>query len=147
MKQDPEQILKKAKAILLVDWPDQSVPRSLVKAGLTVFGFSPEGYSRAVVVPVQAGKTEGTSVFLPRKDETGHLVFEACGQPGSVDMVCIYRPEAEHEQLLKDHVLPLGAKTIWLQPPVGSSAIRELATASGITLIKGINIAEAAAKI
>jgi hypothetical protein len=147
VEKTPEQLLKNAKSILLVDWPDQSIPRSLVKAGLTVFGFSPDGYSRAGVVSGQPEKAEGTSVFLPRKDETDHLVFEACDRPVSVDMVCIYRPEAEHESIFKNHVLPFNAKIIWLQPPVTSSAIKQSATANGITIIEGINLAEIAAKI
>lgn len=147
MVQSPEQILKKAETILLVDWPDQNVPRSLVKAGLMVFGFSPEGYSGAGVVSRQPEKAEGISVFPPRKDESGYLVFEACDRPVSADIVCIYRPEAEHEQILKNHVLPFGAKIIWLQPPVTSSAIKQSAAANGVTIIEGIDIAETAAKI
>jgi len=148
MEQTPGQILRAAKTILLIDWPDQSIPRSLVKAGLTVYGFSPGGYSKASVVDNEPEKADETSVFQPRSGEEGHLAFEKIeGSPGHADIVCVYRPEAEHELIFKNHVLPYGAKTVWLQPPVTSSAIGGLAAEHGITVIEGINIAEAAAKI
>src|SRR3569833_628376 len=147
MEPTPEQILKAAKTVLLVDWPDQSVPRRLVKAGLTVYGFSPGGYSKAGIVPDQPEKTGAISVFQPRSGEAGYLVFESCGRPNHADLVCIYRPEAEHESILKDHVLTFSAKTIWLQPPVASSVISQLAAEHRIKIIEGINIAETVAKI
>ena len=33
---DPVEILRSAKVILLVDWPDAGVPRVLIEAGFTV---------------------------------------------------------------------------------------------------------------
>ncbi|HEX3386145.1 MAG TPA: CoA-binding protein [Mucilaginibacter sp.] len=147
MEQTPEQILKAAKTILLVDWPDPSIPRNLIKAGLTVFGFSPGGYSTADVMDNDPGKAEGISVFQPRSEE-GYLIFEKMeGSPDHVDIVCIYRPETEHEQIFKNHILSSGAKTIWLQPSVTSSVLSSLAAEYGITIIEGIDIAETAAKI
>ncbi|MBS1530112.1 MAG: CoA-binding protein [Bacteroidetes bacterium] len=129
MVQDPEYILKKAKTILLIDWPDKNVPHSLINAGLKVYGYSPDHYNEAT-------------------DKAGDIVFNRLNErPASVDIVFIYRPEAEHERILKDQVLPLGAKIIWLQPPVTSSAISRLAAEHEITIIEGINIADIAVKI
>ena len=113
-----------------------------------VYGFSPEGYSKASVVTNDPRKAEGTSVFRPRSGEVGYLVFQGIkGSPAAVDMVCIYRPEAEHESILQNHVLPFGAKTIWLQPPVTSSALQQLTAASEIKIMEGVDIALIAAKI
>ncbi|HWD87083.1 MAG TPA: CoA-binding protein [Mucilaginibacter sp.] len=148
MVKDWEQILKAAKTVLLVDWPNPSIPRSLVKAGLAVYGFSPGRYLKADVTANRPAEKEGISVFEPRTGEEGYLIFEKIeGSAVHVDIVCICRPEAEHERIFKNHLLSSGAKTIWLQPPVTSSAIQELATANGIKIIEGINIANTAAKI
>jgi len=148
MVKDRKQALKAAKSVLLIDWPDQSIPRSLVKAGLTVYGFSPGGFSRADIADDDPGKTESTTVFLPPGGEEEYLIFQKIAEsPGHVDIICIYRPEAEHERIFEDHILPLGVKTIWLQPPVATSVISQLAAEYGIKFIEGINIAEAAAKI
>jgi len=38
-------ILKNAKTILLVDWPDKTVPIALLKAGFMVIGYSPDKYT------------------------------------------------------------------------------------------------------
>ena len=47
---NPKEILEAAKTILLVDWSNQNVPRTLLNAGFTVFCFSPGRYSQAEVV-------------------------------------------------------------------------------------------------
>ncbi len=97
-----KKILEKGRSILLIDWPDKRVPCSLLKAGLIVFGFSPD----------------------------------------PIDIVYIYRPEEEHASLITNHVLPLHAKVIWLQPPVTSIKTRDLAKEYGITFIEGVDITE-----
>jgi predicted CoA-binding protein len=148
MEQTPQQVLKNAQTILLVDWPGQSIPRSLLKAGKMVYGYSPGGYSKAGMAANEPVKTEGMAIFPPQKDEKGYLVFNKIDTAlQRVDMVFIYRPEGEHELIFKDHVLPFGAKTIWLQPPVTSASIGDLAKKHGITIIEGIKIAKIVAKI
>jgi hypothetical protein len=42
---NPVDILRAARTILLMDSPNPEVPLALLGAGLTVFGFSPKGYS------------------------------------------------------------------------------------------------------
>jgi|SRR5580693_4999704 predicted CoA-binding protein len=123
-------ILKGAKTILLVDWPNPDVPKSLLKAGLTVFGYSPDKYSAI------------------EQADNGELVFRKLDeQPTSVDIVNVYRPEAEHAAIISDHVLPLKAKALWLQPPVMSAKTAAIVAGYGIIFVEGIDIAEVARSI
>ncbi|HWZ16033.1 MAG TPA: hypothetical protein VNW95_12415 [Mucilaginibacter sp.] len=146
MKPDPLQILRSAKNILLVDWPDPGVPRALLKTGFTVFGFSPNGYSKARLVP---DPIDGQSNFPPRNaDETGYLIFEQLdGNPDIVDIVNVYRPEGEHAGIIEKHVLPLHAKVLWLHPPITSASSRAVAERNKLIFIEGVNIADIAAKL
>ena len=43
---DPKHILSSATSILLIDWSDPAIPRTLAEAGFTVFSASPGRYSR-----------------------------------------------------------------------------------------------------
>jgi predicted CoA-binding protein len=128
---DPKEILRAARRILLIDWPNTGVPEILVKIGFTVFGYSPGRY---------------TGVEVSNKEKE-HLVFlDLDGNPGKVDIVNVYRPEQEHPDIISKHVLPLGAKVLWLHPPVTSEKTRLLAAELGLTFIEGISIADAACK-
>jgi predicted CoA-binding protein len=114
--------LKDAKTILLVDWANENILRSLIAAGFTVFSYSPGRYSRALI-------------------EDEKLVFKALAEkPEKVDIVYIYRPEAEHAGIIDMHVLPLQAKVLWLYPPVTSAKTAELAAENGIVFIEGVDI-------
>ncbi|GAC1311894.1 MAG: hypothetical protein NVSMB24_32330 [Mucilaginibacter sp.] len=145
-KKDPLQILKSAKTILLVDWPDAGIPRDLIKAGFKVFSFSPGGYSLARLVP---DPIDGQSSFPPRNaGETGYLVFgKLDGNPDAVDIVNVYRPEGEHAGIVEKHVLPLHAKVLWLHPPITSASTRAVAERNELIFIEGVNIAEIAEKL
>jgi len=126
-----KQILKTAKAILLIDWPSPDVPRALVDAGFTVYGYSPNRYSVAELVD------DGTG--------TKKMIFRKLDDhPGSVDIVNVFRPEEELEGIVKEHVLPLGAKTLWLHPPVASAWARSYAGQNHLAFVEGIDIAEIA---
>src|SRR5579872_3097791 len=123
-------ILKSAKTILLVDWPNPDVPKSLLKAGFTVLGYSPDRYSAI------------------EQADNGELVFRRLDeQPTSVDIVNVYRPEAEHTAIINDRVLPLKAKVLWLHPPVMSAKTAAIAAEHVITFVEGIDIAEVAKSI
>lgn len=145
-KKEPLQILRSAKTILLVDWPDPGIPRALIKAGFKVFSFSPGGYSSVRLVP---DPKAGQSSFPPRNaGETGYLVFEKLdGNPDAVDIVNVYRPEGEHAGIIEKHVLPLHAKALWLHPPITSASTRAIAERNKLIFIEGVNIAEIAGKI
>jgi len=146
LKHDPIEILRSAKTILLVDWPDQRVPRALLNAGFAVFGFTPNGYARAALVDKLP---EGQNGFAPRNsDEKGHLVFNKLDKaPGSVDIVCIYRPEAEHAAIIENRVVPLKAKAVWLQAPITSAQTAALAKQKGLIFIENTDIAETALRL
>jgi predicted CoA-binding protein len=118
---------EKANIILLVDWPNREIPRTLVQSGFTVFSYSPNGYSQAFIEP----------------DKNSSLIFRPIDQPPvQVDRVTIYRPAEEHAKIITDHVLPLGAKTIWLQPPIESAETQKLALELGLSFIQGKDIRE-----
>jgi predicted CoA-binding protein len=143
---DAIEILKSAQRILLVDWPNRRVPRTLVEAGFTVFCASPGRYSVVEVVLEPPEGVASIEVFPPENGEHGHLIFRRLDHgPSSVDIVNVYRPEKEHGEIVANQVVPLGAKVLWLQPSVGSGAARQLAFDYGLDLVEGIDIAVAAA--
>ena len=141
---DPLQLLASSPSVLLVDWPHTGVPRALVEAGFRVFGYSPAGFSAAEVVAAAPAGDNLPSVFPPKHEgETGFLVFRKLGvPPASVDLVCVYRPENELEGIVARHVLPLKAKVLWLQPPLGSVKAQKIAAERGFILVEGLDIAE-----
>lgn len=121
--------LNAAKTILLVDWVDESVPSSLAEAGFTVYSYSPDGYTQVEV-------------------EDGKLLFRRLdAAPDSMDLVYVYRPEAEHESIITKHALPSGAKVLWLHPPVVSKATAALAAGKGLIFIEGIDIRDVISSI
>ncbi len=129
----PIEILRSAKYILLVDWPNPGVPTALLQAGFTVFSYSPGGYSNTVLINDDevSGKTR--------------LVFNKIdGKPGHIDIVNVYRPEKELPGITEEHVLPLGATTVWLHPPVSSDWAAGFARDHGLNFVEGMDIAELA---
>ena len=140
-------ILQSATTILLVDWPSATVPRTLVDAGFSVLTYSPRGYSRAGIFFEVPEHLKNESVFPPAAEENGYLIFQKLNEkPPQVDIVNVYRPSAELPGIIKDHVKALGAKTLWLQPPMASAEAKALAMEAGVLFIDNIDIA-AAAKI
>jgi len=130
MSRDHKDILKGAKTILLVDWPNPEVPKSLLGAGFTVFGYSPDRYS------------------VIEQGDNGELVFKKLNeQPASVDIVNVYRPEEEHADIINNRVLPLKAKILWLQPPVVSAKTAALASKHHLVFVEDSDIAEVAKSI
>ena len=120
---DPTQILRSAKSILLVDWSSPDVPRALVEAGFEVFTASPGRYS---VVEL----------------DQDHLNFRRLtDRPAHVDIVNVYRPEDEHEAIVANHLIPLGAKVLWLQPSITRVTARQLALQHGFQLVEDVDIA------
>ena len=143
---DPRLVLETARTILLVDWPSPSVPRALLEAGFTVFGYSPGRYSKAEIALNPPKDVDSGSVFPPKdQGEKGYLVFRRLnGRPSGADIVGGYRPAEEMPGIIADHVLPLRAKVIWLQRPVASSEERTIAEKHGLVLIEDCDIVELA---
>lgn len=143
--QDPLQILASSKNILLIDWPEQGVPRALINAGFNVYCYSPDSYTQAGLFAEPPQGTSNNNVLQPGEHEKYKLVFQKLGsKPTHIDIVNIYRPEAEIEGIIKRHVLPSGAKVVWLHPPVTSSRKGEFSVKYGVIIIEGENIAEMA---
>jgi hypothetical protein len=144
---DPRQILETANNILLVDWPSPAVPRALVAAGFTVFGFCPNRYSRAEVVAERPNDADDKSVFPTRnKGEIGFLVFRRLGdRPEAVDIVYVHRPVDELAGIVANLVVPLGAKTLWLESLAPS--VQGVAREYRLALVEGVNIVDAARTI
>ncbi len=146
---DPIRILESATNILLVDWPNTGVPRSLVEAGFTVFCYSPDKYATAEIAEDEPRDADEQNIFAPENDDVvGYLVLRPFeGRPESVDIVCVYRPPEEVQEIIESHVLPLGATTLWLQPPVTSIDGRRIAEEHGLEFLEGVDIAEAGRKL
>lgn len=149
MEKSAQQLLSKTKSILLVDWPNINLPYALLKAGFIVFSYSPDKYSEAKLLMEKPRNTEGLSIFPVTDDGTEvYISFEKLdNSPGTVDIVHIYRPEAELPGILEKHVLPLSAKAIWLYPPLTSELARGLAAQHCVELMQGINIIDLATEI
>ena len=142
---DASKILQEAKRILLIDWPNPVLPRTLIDAGFTVFCYSPDHYSAAEIVPGYPPDVNQKNIFPPRNKQEGYLVFRQLdGSPDSVDIVNVYRPEEEHAAIIANHALPLHAKAFWLHPPGSSEKTRALAKENGLIYIEGHNIGELA---
>src|SRR5260221_5090999 len=139
---DPKKILEIAKSILLIDWPNPTVPRALLNAGFKVFCYSPNHYTEAEILTEYPNDINEKNIFPPKTKEEGYLVFRQLdGPPYSVDIVNVYRPEEEHAEIIANHVLPLGAKVLWLHPPVTSAKTRSLAKEHGLVFLEGSDIA------
>jgi hypothetical protein len=137
----PEQVLENARIVLLVDWPSTAVPRALLEARLTVFGFSPGGYSRAELAAGAPAPRDGVRSFPPVRDEVGHLVFRRLDRrPDQVDLVYVHRPAKELPGILVTHAVPLGATALWLQPPLRTADADWIAGTGRPEVIEGRDI-------
>jgi predicted CoA-binding protein len=140
-----KKILETAKRILLIDWPNPDLPRTLVRSGFKVFCYSPNHYSEAEILAEYPNDVNQKNIFPPKNKEEGYLVFRQLdSSPDSVDIVNVYRPEEEHAQIIANQILPLGAKVLWLHPPLTSAKTRSLAKEHSLIFIEGSNIAEIA---
>jgi predicted CoA-binding protein len=130
--------------ILLVDWPALDIPRTLVQAGFMVYSYSPDGYKQILiemVKPIDPGLSPvNADEFRTNMDK---LVFLPMNHPpAAVDLVTIFRPPEEHVAIIREQVIPLAARTIWLQPPVESGETKKLADELGLKFVQGHDIRE-----
>ncbi len=137
-----KRVLEKAKSVLLVDWANPDVAFSLLKAGFTVFSYSPDGYSMAGLDIEERAPANGETNFEKKEKLIFRHMYKK--KPASVDIVSVYRPDTEHASIITEHVLPLNAKILWLQPSVSSAKTRNIAFAHGFTFIDEIDIDEVA---
>ena len=130
---NPIEVLKNAKTILLVDWPDKDVPLVLLKAGFMVISYSPDKYT---LLSYETNYAEDKLVFSDLE-----------GPPGQVEIVNVFRPEEEHEEIINRHGIPLKAKTIWLHPPVTSAKTAKLAEKHKFNFVEEHDIVVTAAEL
>src|SRR5882724_5435528 len=135
---DPKQILASAKRILLVDWPNTSLSRTLIGNGYSVFCASPNKYTEASVVADRPSDSDGVDIFPPKSEtETGYLVFRRLDSPPTnIDIVNVFRPENELAGIVERQILPLGGKVLWLHPPNTSAIAADLAKANGLHFVE-----------
>ncbi|HET9824587.1 MAG TPA: CoA-binding protein [Chitinophagaceae bacterium] len=146
--EDPRQVLTQSKIILLIDWPNPEVPGTLLHAGFKVFCHSPNGYTKPYIVAEYPHRVNQKNRVPLKNEQEGYLVFKPLDKaPAHVDIVNIFRPEQEHRKIISDHVIPLGAKCIWLQPPVTSANTPDVAYENSLTFIEGHDIAELARQL
>ena len=73
---DPLQILKTSKSILLVDWPNPNLPRTLLKSGFAVYCYSPNQYTRAEIMPYAPAGVDIKNIFKPEmEDSASHRIL------------------------------------------------------------------------
>ena len=87
-------LLEQTDTVLLIDWPGEDCPRSIVRAGFTVFGQEPDGWLRYEVKHYQLQKH-------PLADPPAH-----------VDLVFCYRPFEELPEYVAT-AQKLAAKVFW----------------------------------
>jgi hypothetical protein len=105
---------------------------------------SPGRYSIVELVSEPLEGIDANDIVPPKQNEKGYLVFRRLtDRPSHADIVNVYRPENEHEGIVANHLVPLGAKVLWLQPSVGSATARQLAVEHGFELVEGVDIAAA----
>jgi predicted CoA-binding protein len=116
---------------------------------LIVYGASPGRYSSAELLDAPPEKGEAASVFPPESEgETSFLVFRRLdAAPPSVDVVAVYRPAEEIPGIIAAQVLPLGARILWLQPPITSAEARRTAADRGLRFVEGVDIATTARQL
>ena len=121
---DPAALLADASTILLVDFPGAAYPTGLVRAGYTVVGHEPDGYKQYTVV---GDELVTTAIDAP---------------PQGIDIVNLFRPPEEQAELV-EIAIKLRARSVWILAPEPPSPVaRELAEASGLPFITGVNLAE-----
>ena len=134
MSEDPVAVLRRARSVLLVDWPSQDVPDSLVRAGLAVF--------------VKGGP--GPRDFAARELVHGEVVSRAVDEPpDQIDLVYAYRPLDELPSIVA-LARQLGAFAVWRQAGLSrdeSGESRKIVAAAGLTYVDEVEIADAAQSI
>jgi len=80
-------------------------------------------------------------------DESWLIFRTLTGRPPAVDIVYVYRPEEELPGIIADHALPLGAKSVWCDPPGMSETAESQTAKAGLIFIGNVSIAETAKQI
>jgi hypothetical protein len=131
------------KTIELVDWPHQSVPAALHRAGFDVVGHEPDSLKRYDVVEAD----EGDGDFLPLEGGGFLRSRDIDALPSPVDVVCTHRPPEEQVGIARDAIAS-GARIFWVEPPAATSVeAKRLGEDAGLTFVDGVSIADDIARL
>jgi hypothetical protein len=141
---DLRALLQGATTIELIDWPHQSVPATLHRAGFVVVGHEPDSLKRYTAEDERPA--DGADAFP--LDDGGWLVSRDIAElPPSVDIVCTFRPPDEQPAIV-DAAAGIGARAIWIEPDAEMSAdARQRADALGLAFVDGESIAAAVRRL
>ena len=131
-------LLEAAKTIELIDWPNQEVPATLIRAGYRVLGHEPDGFKTYVIVD-----DEPTGRLFPL-DGGGFLTSTPLDAlPDGIEIVNTYRPAEEQEEIARG-AIAIGAQVLWIQPGESTSdQARAIAESAGLVFVDGVDIAQA----
>jgi predicted CoA-binding protein len=113
----PEQLLRGASTILLIDWPTREVPDTLTRAGYTVVasvGPGPEEYD---AYAMGDGAVESRHVGRP---------------PERAEIVYSHRPTEELPTIV-DLAQRVGARAVWCE--TGSDEARRIVESAGLVYV------------
>jgi hypothetical protein len=91
-----DRILEQTNSMLLIDWPGEHCPCTLLRAGYVVFGHDPQGYAR---YELHARKL---------------VTYRLSDAPRQVDLAFCYRPLDELSECVAT-AQKVGAKVFWYQ--------------------------------
>ncbi len=94
---DPLQVLRTAEHVVVQDFPDASVPDSLLAAGLTVTTY---------------GGPEPADVTTQELVDGAVVLRQRGRRPDRADLLYVHRPLAEIDRIL-DEARRLGVRTLW----------------------------------
>jgi hypothetical protein len=123
---EPLELLRRARHVVVQDFPDRGVPDALLAAGATVTIY---------------GGPDPADVSTQDLDD-GVVVLRQRGErPESADLLYVYRPFAEIDGILTE-AERLGVAAIWRQPEPGgpdadAAAWRERVGGAGFAYVEG----------
>lgn len=134
------ELFANAASVQFYDWPHQDVVAVVLRAGKTVYGHTPGGYSQHAIV---AEPDEEIFRRFPVLGG-GYLISTPIDGAPSVDLVITYRPPDEQLGIL-EVAREQGAKSFWIQPPAETSAeARAAAVDAGVAWIEGVDLRDLA---
>jgi hypothetical protein len=129
-----------AASVQFYDWPHPDVVAVVLRAGKTVYGHTPGGYSQHAIVDDPDDEIFRRFPVLGG----GFLISTPIDGAPAVDLVIPYRPPDEQPGIL-EVARDQGAKSFWIQPPAETSAeARAAAGAAGVAWIEGVDLRDLA---
>lgn len=134
--------------VLLVDWPSQDVPRTLLAQGFEVMSANvaagtASAYGLAGVGGDAPSPGGGSEVLQPERDGDAPLLIRRLdAMPQRVDALAVFRPQDEHARAVRT-AIALGARAVWVQRGTLSGEARQTAGDAGIAIIEDVSMGAA----